>query len=255
MSLNQTNQDVLILTATITPPQGAVQLSRVDPMLRLRDYHDALDFYLACLNAGFISGIVFADNSASDVTLLRNLVRDRGAEKKVEILSFNGLDHSPAFGRGYGEFKLIDFVVDRSSILQKVSKDAPIWKVTGRYVLRNFESIIRSRPREVDIYCHCRNIPKHWTDLYILSWNMRGYGLLLKGIYEHLNEEMNGCSAEHTFRRIVDQNAQNCRIMKRFRVVPRLEGIRGLDNRRYEEMSMRLYFRQIANSIAPWLWI
>lgn len=252
---NSTRNDILLLTATVTPPHGAVQLSRVDPALRLKDYRTALDSYLESLRHGVISGIVFADNSDSDVSVLKELVKERGAEAQTEFISFRGLDYPPAYGRGFGEFRMIDHAVRHSRLVSQLPSDASIWKVTGRYIVRNFDSVVRSRPRNADVYCHCRNHPMKWIDLYVLCFNRRGYDSVLDGICQHLREDEIKGSAELAFRRIIDQSADGARIVKRFRTLPRLEGYRGVDNQRYETMRTKYWVRSVANVVAPWLWI
>jgi hypothetical protein len=94
-----------------------------------------------------------------------------------------------------------------------------------------------------------------WIDLYVLSWNVRGYEQILKGIYRQLKQDEIGGSAEQAFRRIVDESDGKARIVKRFRKLPRLEGYRGFDNRLYEAMGAKFLLRRIANTVAPWIWI
>lgn len=252
---NATRNDILLLTATVTPPQGAVQLSRVDPALRLMDYRAALDCYLNILRRGVISGIVFADNSESDISVLRELARQRGAEAEAEFISFRGLDYPPSYGRGFGEFRMIDHAMRHSRLVSGLPADASIWKVTGRYIVRNFESVVRGRPRDTDVYCHCRNLPMQWIDLYVLCFNRRGYDAVLDGICQHLREDQISGSAERAFRQVIDQSHDGARIVKRFRTLPRLEGYRGVDNQRYETMRAKYWVRSVANVLAPWLWI
>lgn len=252
---NTTRNDILLLTATVTPPQGAVQLSRVDPALRLMDYRAALGAYLESLRAGVISGIVFADNSNSDISVLKELAKERGAEADTEFISFDGLDYPPAYGRGFGEFRMIDHVMERSRLASELPSDASVWKVTGRYVVRNFAKVVRSRPIDADVYCHCRNLPMQWIDLYVLCFNRRGYDAILDGICQHLREDEIKGSAEQAFRKIIDQKQDGARIVKRFRRLPRLEGYRGVDNQRYETMRAKYWARSVASVVAPWLWI
>ena len=64
------------MTATITP-HNARNLARTDPAARLKDYDDALGFYLGLIDRP-LHGIVFVENSDSDVTTLRQLVASRG---------------------------------------------------------------------------------------------------------------------------------------------------------------------------------
>ena len=126
-------RNVLLLTATVTPPIGMPLLARTDPVQRLQDYTQALRFYLPLLGSTFDS-IVLAENSASDISSLRRLAVEKGAQERVEFLSFFGLDHPPSYGRGYGEFKLVDYAMRHSQFL---NGDAYVWKCTGRYVVNS----------------------------------------------------------------------------------------------------------------------
>ncbi len=247
--------NVFILSATITPPRGAAQLARTDPKIRLNDYVTALAFYIEQVKSGIITGLVFADNSNSDISELQKMAATSGIENKIEFISFYGLDYAPTFGRGYGEFKLVDYVMEHSTIIQSQPATAKIWKVTGRYILRNIREIIDTAPSSFDFYCNCRNIPEHWIDLYVLCWSKNGHNQILRGIYEKLKEGDIKGSAEHEFRRILDKLSTDLKIVKRFRRVPILEGIRGLDNQSYADMRMKLIARRIAARLFPWLWI
>lgn len=247
--------NVLILTATIAPPLGAIKLARTDPKMRLSDYRKALEFYLACLADGKISGLVFADNSAYDTTELKNLCTEYGVAQKTEFISFEGLDYPPTYGRGYGEFKMIDYVMEHSQIIQQLQPQANIWKVTGRYILDNLEDIIRTCPSDADFYCHCRNIPIRWVDLYVLCWNKNSYNDILRSIYKLIREDNITGSAEQTFRNIIDEQNFQGKIVKRFRTLPKLRGVRGLDNQSYQDMSAKFFLRKTANFFVPWLWI
>src|SRR4051812_36686201 len=108
----------LLLTATITPPPGATYLARTDPGARLRDYLWAFDFYVNLPNK-VIGRIVFVENSGGDLSELRRLA-EQHPEKEIEFISFFGLDYPPEYGRGYGEFKLIDHAFDHSELLARL---------------------------------------------------------------------------------------------------------------------------------------
>ena len=43
---SEVQPSLLVKTATINPQPGAVGLDRTDPALRMKDYCEALDFYL-----------------------------------------------------------------------------------------------------------------------------------------------------------------------------------------------------------------
>lgn len=247
--------NIVILTATITPPSEAVRMARLDPKVRYEDYKKAFKFYLASLNKGVIDGLIFADNSFSDLSELKEMVELEGLMNKVEIMSFKGLNYPPSYGRGFGEFKLINYVMNNSDLVNSSHKDTNFWKVTGRYVLRNLSKIIESKPNRTDLYCHCRDYPTRWMDLYVMCWNKNAYKAVIDNIYEKLREDDKAGSSEVFFRDVVEGYKGTLSIKKRFKLPPKLEGIRGFDNKAYHEMGMKQKLREIVNVIFPWLWI
>jgi hypothetical protein len=246
---------LLILTGTITPPAEATKLTRTDPALRLRDYELAFTHYLTALRQGDIQSLVFADNSASDVSSLQRMADDAGMSDRVEIISFHGLDHPASYGRGYGEFKLLDHVMQHSRIVAAAPDNVMFWKVTGRYILRNLGEVIRSCPPNTDLYTHCRNRPMYWVDIYVLAWSKQGYAHFVRNLYLELREDLSGNSAEHFFRQRLDSAPATLKITPRFKVLPDLEGHRGYDNRVYQDQRFKFHVRQIVNRLLPGLWI
>ena len=67
-------KNIVVMTATITPPYGAFALARTDPAQRLADYATALRHYLDALGRGAFELLVFAENSSSDLDPLRAIV-------------------------------------------------------------------------------------------------------------------------------------------------------------------------------------
>jgi hypothetical protein len=248
--------NILLLTATITPPGGVPLLARTDPALRRQDYETALAFYLTLLGGG-VDHIVFAENSNSDVSTLRALADRSGQGGRVEFLVFDGLDHPPAYGRGYGEFKLVDHAVSRSRTVEAHRETAVVWKATGRYVVRNLGRIVRRGPPAFDLYCNCRNRPLRWVDLYLLAWSPRGYRDLIRGACEGLREDVNPASPEVRFRERIDAAPAGVTVVPRFNVTPRVGGVRGRDNQNYARGNNLLKFctRAALRGLAPWLWV
>jgi hypothetical protein len=244
------------MTATIAPLLGIPALARTDPELRLRDYQQAFAFYASLLGDCF-DAIIFAENSNSDVSSVAfGSCGNRVAASNVELVSFYGLDYPPAWGRGYGDFRIVDYAVEHSKLIQP---DDVIWKVTGRYIIENIRRIVESRPPTADVYCHMRNFPYRLCDLYLLAWTRRGYESVIKGIYPKLRNDVipNAHTIEETlFRKIVDQSSAKVKIVPRFRVVPILRGIRGWNNSQYSNSwSLKIIARRLAHTFIPSLWI
>ncbi len=248
--------NTLLLTATITPPPGVPSLSRTDPAARLRDYADALKFYLTA-GSQCIDNIVFIDNSRTDLAPLKKLVDETKNQKPIEFISFDGLDYPPANGRGYGEFKMIDYVMGNSNIIRSASPSDRIWKVTGRYVITNLCDLITRAPKSYDLYCNARRWPRRWMDLYLISWTRNGYNTILHGVYHDLREDIINGPPETYMWDFVHRSFPKTKIVSRYKVQPFVEGIRGTDNRSYAGGSnlMKFYLRSFVRRFFPWIWI
>ncbi|NEP57121.1 MAG: hypothetical protein F6K31_08870 [Symploca sp. SIO2G7] len=254
------NQNILLMTATITPPTGISNLKRTDPKIRIQDYEKALKFYLSLVDKG-CDKIIFAENSNSDIASLRHIVQQSGKADRVEFIVFNGLDYPPHYNRGYGEFKLLDYAMENSQFIQSRDIKTIVWKVTGRYIVRNLSQIIASQPANFDIYCNFRNFPRRWTDTFLMAWTPDGYQACLKNVYHKLKEVNtpgvpSHASAEELLRDWLDQQPKGIKFVRRLRTVPQIDGVRGLDNKGYSSDNLwKFYVRVAIQKLLPWLWI
>jgi hypothetical protein len=248
--------DAVLLTATLVPPADVRNLARRDPALRLRDYLQAFDFYLELLAKGRFAALVLCENSGQDLAPFAARAQAAGLGARVELIGHRGLDHPAHWGRGYGEFKLVDHAMQQSALIGALGPGVRVWKVTGRYRVRNLARLIATQPAHADLYCHCRNWPLCWTDLYLLRWNLRAYRGLIAGACHRLRQDDTPTSAEQHFRALIDgPQATGLHIVRRLRQVPRIEGVRGSDNRLYQAMRPKWLARELAQRAAPWLWI
>ncbi len=249
--------NILILTATIRPPKNAPLLARSDPVLRLQDYSAALAFYLGLLGK-VIDYIVFAENSNSSIEQLSALVKAQGKADLVEFLSCDGLDYDVAKGRGYGEFRLIDLVMQRSKVVQ-THPGALFWKCTGRYIVKNLAEVVSTAPANVLLYCNCKNFPVDLCDLYFMAWTREGFDQLIKDVYLKLANNIDPArhqNEEILFRNYLDAVVCRRRIAFRFRRTPDVFAIRGWSNTPFSSgNSIKSWVRRIACRAAPFLWI
>lgn len=256
----------LLLTATITPPASGVPgLIRTEPGLRLRDYLAAFEFYLK-QPSELIERIVFADNSASDVSPLLGLVEQFGYGKQVYVTSHQGLDHDPALGRGYGEMKLLDYLVDTYEPVASLPADTVLWKGTGRYQLTNIAPIIRAAPKHYDLYCDLKDRPHHRFDMRFFSFTLRGYRRIFSGLYRDMRETVMTPDGpmylklpEIQMREWVDPYLARLdpAVIPRFRVEPWVDGVRAWDNVAYNRGKgvVKYMIRAGSRRIAPKFWI
>jgi len=244
-------QNILMMTATITP-KNASNLRRTDPAERLKDYQNALDFYLALIDRP-LYGIVFVENSNSDVTTLRELVASRGLTGRVEFLCNYGVYTYSEKGRAHGEFKLLDYAMAASNMVHQTSPDHLIWKVTGRYIVKNLASIIATAPAGLDAYVDMKDHPRRWMDMRLMAWTAAGYDRAFRGVADELDAQTH----EAAMRDYLPTRAQGVRLVPRFRKEPFIDGIRGWDNRSYSRGTQiaKCYVRSLGRLVTPWYWI
>lgn len=255
---------ILLLTATITPPSSVPNLIRTNPAIRLQDYEKALAFYMTLIDQG-VDYIVLVDNSNSDSSTLQNLVKQSNVSDRVELLSFYGLDYPTAYGKGYGEFKLVDYAMANSRIINQEKSNAVIWKVTGRYVVKNLAQVINQRPTEFDIYCNFRlglTRPLHkfkllkWMDMFLMAWTYQGYNSFIRNIYKELRADHHG-EAEIRFRELLEPAPKNLNVITRYTAIPFIDGVRGFDGQNFSHGSnlWKYYSRRLTHSLIPSMWI
>jgi len=250
---------VLVMTATITPPANTPLLDRSDPALRRKDYQEALRFYLE-LPTEQLGAIIFLENSGSELNDMDALGRQAGQGKEVEIIGLPANTESPKFGKGYGEFKMLDQGLAGSRILQPTDV---LWKVTGRLKVLNLADLIATAPDQYELYCDLRSVPligermggNNWMELRTFSCTMLAYNRLMRGHYL----QMKGISPEqYFFRPVKDEWKQRVNgIVPRFRIQPRFAGYGGHRNADYQGTSYRRKeaIRSLGRRFVPALWL
>jgi hypothetical protein len=242
---------ILLMTATITP-HNARNLARTDPATRLKDYDDALGFYLGLIDRP-LHGIVFVENSDSDVTTLRELVASRGLTERVEFLCNYGVHLYSEKGRAHGEFKLLDYAMTASIMLIEAGMNHVVWKITGRYMVKNLASMIASAPRGFDAYVDMKDHPRRWMDMRLMAWTTPGYDRIFRGVADDLDSKTH----EMHMRDYLPKRAQGARLVPRFSKEPFIDGVRGWDNGNYSKGRelLKCYVRSAGRVLAPWYWI
>ena len=247
---------ILIMTATLNPPDGVPNLKRVDHVLRRMDYMDALRFYLG-LPDEVLDRIVFLENSAGDLSDLQQLAREEGKRKQVEFISFQGLDFPPAYGRAYGEFKMLDYGFQNSKLLQVLDETECFWKVTGRLKVLNLQKLIAKTPRSYDVLIDFMRRPTSMVDLRFLSCSRGGYRRHFEGLYDALREDTKKMSAEGYLFLQWSAIYRELNIVPRHIRQPKIRGVGGQHNVDYlGGINVTKYWiRAIARTLMPNLWI
>lgn len=245
--------NILLLTATVSPPAGAPLLFRSSPSDRWDDYRKALRFYSGLLKSGVFDRLVVAENSGSSPDSWMSILDEEGVADRCEFL---GLGRSGACGTRFAEeLRLIQQSIERSRCL-RANADAVVWKVTGRYIIRNVEQIVQRRPEQFDLYLNCRNVPACWLDFFIAGFRWPAF--LESGCEDLHLFEASMESGESILRRRIDEGCYgSLRIVKRIDPIPSVIGIRGVDGARYHGLRLRTkhHARVALNRVAPWLWV
>jgi hypothetical protein len=246
---------VLLLTATIAPPPGAVL--RHDSKIRFADYYAALRRYLE-LTAECFDGVVFVDNSGSSLRDLLGAIPPSNSIP-VELISFQGNDHPVAYGKAYGEFGIIEYAMQRAQLLQS---ECVIWKSTGRLVCVNIPALACGSPKTVQWQCDLHNVPgvhrRGWSapgaiDLRVFGFTRAGFALIVGDSRKKLCERFD---AAHLYSRVAAHIRQGI-VEPRFRVQPRFEGFSGRTGRAYHgtTQAFKDRVRSVARTVWPSLWL
>lgn len=247
----------LLLTATVTPPEGVPFLTRRDPEVRLADYREALELYLQ-LPERAIDRIVVADNSSSDLTVLQDAVGAADHSKDVELLSFAGRDYPVEQGRSVGETYLIEDALERSRILSALGDDDLFWKVTGRLQIRNLDRLAQSTPA-CDLYIDIRRYRIRWVDTRVFAATRAGFRQAFLARIELLRHDLLPPGVVAPEQRLFDELLElrdEIRLEPRLRVEPHIAGSSGLgEDYRRPRRRVESSVRAVTRRVIPALWI
>jgi hypothetical protein len=248
-------RNIALITSTISPDPGVVGLQRVNPRDRLDDYIKGLTFYCECLSENVFQKLVYVDNSGYPLDDLIDVARFRQVSSHVEFISYKSAV-SPRNGRFYLELNLMNHALNTSLFLNENREDV-IWKVTGRYLIKNVGSIIakcQKLPR-CDFYVNCRNYPSAWADFYLVGFDTAAYQKIFSANLHLYEGNING---EAILRSYLDSEAvSNLKVLRRLPSVPRVVGVRGYDGAKYGGLldSAKFFARSAFNAVLPSFWV
>lgn len=124
---------ILFLTACVNP-KGMAYTKLSNPEIRLKQYKEALDWYLA--NTSF--KILLVENSGYDFSDGYRKQIERG---RLEFLSYEGNGYDRSRGKGYGEAEIVEFGIKHSRLLSAISQETLLAKVTGRLLCKNINEL------------------------------------------------------------------------------------------------------------------
>ena len=250
---------VLFLTGTLAPAAGTPLLARSAVADRIADYRRALDFQLGVLARGAVDRLVFVENSGHGMHPFADQVAASGLADRVELISYAAPPVPPGGSRLEAEFHLILHGLAAARSLAGLPPETVVWKITGRYVLRNIETIMDRAPPGRDAHFHCRDWPRPHVDFahagYALGRAEAVIGALLQGPMG--TGYMAWARAAMARGTPVQGPFAGLRLSLRFGAIPRLSGWRGVDGASWDGPGQRARhaLRVAAAAVAPRLWI
>lgn len=224
------NDFVLVMSAAVNP-NGMTGVSAASLTNREDQYIDTLKFYVA---QKCIPKILFVDNSNWDLSRMKAAINN---DPKVEWISFDGNSFPREWGKGYGEFLLLDRAIEHIS----ANGEKYMVKVTGRFPILNIETMIKefqSRKNlqlAIDVVNHklYSSLGLKWaqsgkarTIIYAVTCDF--YKAHLLGHYKDIPSKFNG--AEGLMNNVWNKTKNEIGVYPRFKHEPELAGCAGAIN-------------------------
>lgn len=230
------DQTCLLLTATIHVEHQAFLRpgGRLQTDVRLRDYVGALESWITRQDT--IRDIVFVDNSGYPLDALREVVdRHAAAGKRVELHSFRTTGYSTRRGRSFGELDIMRTALERSTLMRNATHFA---KVTGRVFVPNIDAIMSRLANDFDVVGRLsHNLT--WLETVCVLFRRELFAERLLPFALDRVDDQSGHHIERVLASACLQSiADGCRWYP-FPAHPRIEGVRGVDGRRYSSSALR----------------
>lgn len=243
----------LLMTGTIAPPRDAPELAVRDVAARIDAYREALSFNLGLLAQGVIGRLVFVENSDHGMAPFADLVGPELSED-VALVSYDGIGAGPATTRFHGECLLLRHAF---RIVPGLDDDAsgPVFKVTGRYRVRNLAALLGGTGADFDVALHCRNRPMRYVDFGIAGFRPSRAAAFLDRVLARPGIE---AADERVLREMMDEGRfEGLDVRTRLSRVPDFLGVRGSDGTSYAGLRYRLKYllRAAAHRAMPNVWI
>jgi hypothetical protein len=240
---------VLLLTATVKPG-GTPSVGRVDAATRLNDYREALSKWLADES---VESIVFCENSGYDLSTLADLVGSRDQRRRsVEFLSLDLRGVNSGRGKGWGELRILNYIVDHSKLL---ASERHFLKVTGRYYVRNAGRLLNymARQEDVQIWCDLRR-GMRFCDSRVFGGSV---SFLARYVCPRLDEvdEGKGVWLEHVLARAVLRAMSEGLAFSLLPYAPKIQGVSGTTNTRYRRSLGDRVLRGVRTAVKWYTWM
>lgn len=130
--MKQIKQDTLLFLTACVHPKGMAQTVLQDGDVRLRQYLDAIRFYLD----KYSYKILVVENTEVDLSPYFQKEIEQG---RLECMTFDGNSFDRSLGKGYGEGLIINYAFSHSQFIKECKF---LIKVSGRHQVLNLSSIM-----------------------------------------------------------------------------------------------------------------
>lgn len=147
------SQFLLTMTACVDPSKGDWALVRSDPLVRLRDYEDALRYWLSYADTR-IDKILLIENSGYPLDSLKEIAdRENPRGKEVEFVSLDCNWYPPGGHYGYAELRMLDLGLQQSKLR---SLTTHMIKTSGRFRFSALSRLLDRLPVNFDVAADAR---------------------------------------------------------------------------------------------------
>lgn len=211
------------MTACVNP-SGMSHTALQDPVVRAKQYRQALDFYIKETNLP----IVFCENTMYDMSVDYKQYIDSG---RLEFLTFDGNNYDKQRGKGYGEAVIMKYAVEHSNLIRNSKY---IIKITGRLIVTDIKRI-SSSPLLCLNNLFRSNIKEKFISTYLFVARPQ---LLQKFVnkYQELiweDSPANDLIEHHWFRALTRDSDLNDTTYVPFFQIPKVAGVSGTTGERY----------------------
>ena len=211
---------ILFLTACVNP-NGMAYTKLNNPEVRLRQYKEALDWYLDHTDMK----ILLVENSGCDFSAYYQRQIDEG---RLEFLCFEGNNYDRSRGKGYGEASIMEYGIAHSRLLKACPPEIQIVKITGRLVCKNINVLCSRYRRTNTVYGQLSM--DDWNGSIAVSQVVMGPLAFFSRCFLPRREEINDSLYRHFEHVLYDAIRDWRRAGNRFRefwIPPVMEGVSG----------------------------
>ena len=231
---------VILLTACVNPG-GMTFTALTDTSERLRQYREALDFYLLETTLP----IVFCENTLCDFS---EDYKEYITSGRLEYITFDGNNFDKSKGKGYGEALIMEEAFRRSVIIKPSDI---IIKITGRLKVLNINVLINDNSRLFSNTIQTLNPSNDFVDSRVIISPLsffQDYFLPEK----HLINDNDNLFFEHVLFKSLMQ--RKCFMFIPFLHIPEIIGMSGSNGTEYKQDNLNVnttkyMFDMLGNSI------